>query len=137
MKTNQTNLSLTWIMMWSVIPSNKSTPGKNKTQKKNQKVHSRKTLTTWQKTYTQVSQFFFFFCNQKYSGIIIILLTISKQFTPQVDCSLWGDWVASYSIKWWWQKNYGFMKITIIFKTWHFNQIFTSHDWIGIVPNSK
>lgn len=137
MKTNQTNLRLTWIMMWSVIPSNKSTPGKNKTQKKTQKVHSKKTLTTWQKTYTQVSQFFFFFCNQKYSGIIIILLTISKQFTPQVDCSLWGDWVASYSIKWWWQKNYGFMKITIIIKTWHFNQIFTSHDWIGIVPNSK
>lgn len=117
--------------MWSVIPSNKSTPGKNKTQKKTQKVHSKKTLTTWQKTYTQVSQFFFFFCNQKYSGIIIILLTISKQFTPQVDCSLWGDWVASYSIKWWWQKTMDSWRLQLYSK--HDISIKYLHHMIGLV----
>lgn len=113
-----------------MIPSNKSTPGKNKTQKKTQKVHSKKTLTTWQKTYTQVSQFFFF-CNQKYSGIIIILLTISKQFTPQVDCSLWGDWVASYSIKWWWQKTMDSWRLQLYSK--HDISIKYLHHMIGLV----
>lgn len=56
-----------------------------------------------------------------------------------MDCSPWGDWVASYSIKWWWKKQLPIYEIYNYIQnmTFQSNIDITWLDWYCSYNQSK